>query len=594
MPTSPRHCPLSHPLPVLGARASRPLRRSMRLALALLLLCLALSPATQAQQDPTRRIGLSASRVALVIGNSTYTPGALRNPVNDATDMAAALKQVGFTVTLLRDADKAQIDSAVDTLTQQLRQGPETVGLFYFAGHGTLVDGHNYLLPVGTTINTRTDVKHRAVAAEWVLERMEETGNALNLLILDACRDNPFARQWRSGQQGLGTMSPGQGKQTLIAFATLPGKVAADLSGGRNSPYTTHLLQHLGAPGLDVGEVFQRVRVGVKRDTGGQQTPQEWTTMEGKFYLGAAPEVVTAPRLPERDPEEAAWQMVEQSTHVEDVKAFVQAYPKGRFATAAALKLRQLQRAAAGTQVAVGVPPEPVTSSGKTLRNALGMEFVRIPAGELRMGSEDKNAYDDEKPVHTVRLTRAFYLGKYEVTQGQWQEVMGSNPSLSTGDANRPVEQVSWDDVQAFLQRLNAREGGTPYRLPTEAEWEYAARAGSTTAYSFGTDAQQLGAYAWHSANAGSTTHPVGQKQPNAWGLHDMHGNVLEWVQDWYGAYTAAPAVDPQGPAAGAYRVVRGGSWLGSAGGCRSASRGEAPPGLRDGGLGVRLLRTAP
>ena len=591
MPPSPLLCPKTHTRLALGARASRPLRRSMRLALAML--CLALSPPTQAQ-DPQRRISLSHPRVALVIGNSKYTPGALRNPVNDATDMAATLTKLGFTVTRLLDADKAQIDSAVDTLTQQLRQGPETVGLFYFAGHGTLVDGHNYLLPVGTAINTPTDVKHRAVAAEWVLERMEETGNALNVLILDACRDNPFARQWRSGPQGLGTMSPGQGKQTLIAFATLPGKVAADLSGGRNSPYTTHLLQHLGAPGLDVGEVFQRVRVGVKRDTGGQQTPQEWTTMEGKFYLGAAPEAVTAPSLPVRDPEEAAWQMVEQTTHMEDVKAFVQAYPKGRFATAAALKLSQLQRAAAGTQVAVGVPPEPVTTSGKTLRNALGMEFVRIPAGEFRMGSKDKDADADEKPVHTVRLTRAFYLGKYEVTQGQWQEVMGSNPSRFPGDANRPVEQVSWDDVQEFIQRLNAREGGTPYRLPTDAEWEYAARAGSTTAYSFGNEVGQLGAYAWYDANAGGTTHPVGQKQPNAWGLYDMHGNVSERVQDWYGPYTAATAVDPAGPAAGATRVVRGGSWLRHARNCRSAyGYGAAPVALSD-GLGVRLLRTAP
>ena len=148
------------------------------------------------------------------------------------------------------------------------------------------------------------------------------------------------------------------------------------------------------------------------------------------------------------------------------------------------------------------------------------------------MGSDKGN--DDEKPMHEVRISKPFYLGKYEVTQGQWQAVMGNNPSRFKGDPNRPVEQVAWEDVQAFMRKLNAIEGGTTYRLPTEAEWEYAARAGTTTAYSFGDDPRLLGEYAWYSENAKGKTHPVGQKKSNAWGLHDMHGNVWEWVQDWY------------------------------------------------------------
>lgn len=172
-----------------------------------------------------------------------------------------------------------------------------------------------------------------------------------------------------------------------------------------------------------------------------------------------------------------------------------------------------------------------------SLVNSIGMQFVLIPAGEFQMGSE--TGYNDEKPVHTVRLTRPFYLGQYPVTQGQWQAVMGNNPSHFTSDPNRPVEYVSWDDVHQFIAKLNAREGVKLYRLPTEAEWEYAARARATTAYRFGSDEQQLAAYAWYDRNSGSTTHPVGQKQPNAWGLCDMHGNVWEWVQDWYGSYAA-------------------------------------------------------
>jgi formylglycine-generating enzyme required for sulfatase activity len=238
-------------------------------------------------------------------------------------------------------------------------------------------------------------------------------------------------------------------------------------------------------------------------------------------------------------------------------------------------------------------PPSPSASDDSSrLVNSLGMTFGRIPAGEFRMGSTDGDG--DERPVHTVRISQPFYLGIHAVTQGQWEAVMGTNPSRFTGDPNRPVEQVSWEDAQAFIGRLNAREGHTRYRLPTEAEWEYAARAGSTAAYYFGDDSRRLGEYAWYGENAGGQTHPVGTLQPNAWGLYDMYGNVWEWVQDWYGEYTAEPVTDPQGPAAGSVRVIRGGSWDSDARNCRSAGRAPIAPGTRSDDLGFRLLRTAP
>jgi formylglycine-generating enzyme required for sulfatase activity len=242
------------------------------------------------------------------------------------------------------------------------------------------------------------------------------------------------------------------------------------------------------------------------------------------------------------------------------------------------------------------------------------MVFMRVPAGEFLMGSDTGDS--GETPVHPVRISRPFYLSQHVVTQGQWQAVMGNNPSRSTGDSGLPVENVSWNDVQDFIRRLNARGGlGAPsgrsvlgrlfgsrraqeesvyYRLPTEAEWEYAARAGSTSAYSFGDDARQLGEYAWYFENAGGRTHLVGQKQPNAWGLHDMHGNVWEWVQDWYGPYAAESVPDPQGQASGSLRGYRGGSCSNLASDCRSARRGYNAPGYRHVYLGVRLLRTAP
>ena len=216
-----------------------------------------------------------------------------------------------------------------------------------------------------------------------------------------------------------------------------------------------------------------------------------------------------------------------------------------------------------------------------------GMEFVWVPAGEFRMGSTSEEADADEQPVTQVRISRGFWLGQYEVTQGQWEAVMGSNPSRFSGCGQCPVEHVSWNDAQEFIGRLNERSGGNRYRLPTEAEWEYAARAGTT-----GDRYGNLDAIGWYWNNSGVRTHPVGQKAPNAWGLHDMLGNVSEWVEDWYGDYPGGTVTDPRGPASGSRRVNRGGGWVINAGYCRSSLRRIGPPGIRIDNLGFRLLRT--
>jgi formylglycine-generating enzyme required for sulfatase activity len=230
----------------------------------------------------------------------------------------------------------------------------------------------------------------------------------------------------------------------------------------------------------------------------------------------------------------------------------------------------------------------------KTYTNSIGMEFVLVPAGSFMMGSpdSDKHAEKKEKPQHKVNISKPFYLGKYEVTQEQWEAVMGNNPSRDKGRTN-PVEKVSWNDAQEFIKRLNAREGHSRYRLPTEAEWEYACRAGTTTVYSFGDDADSLGRYAWYDDNSGKgpqhRTHPVGQKKGNAWGLHDMHGNVFEWVQDWYAYYYNSTGTDRLDPSIGDYFVCRGGNLNRSAEHCRSSYRdGETPDGRRV-GYGFRL-----
>lgn len=234
----------------------------------------------------------------------------------------------------------------------------------------------------------------------------------------------------------------------------------------------------------------------------------------------------------------------------------------------------------------------------KTWTNDLEMTFVLIPAGSFAMGSEHGDA--DEQPVRSVTITQPFYIGQFEVTQAQWFAVMENDPSQFTDDPQRPVENVSWEDAQEFISKLNLTQPsttelpGATYRLPTEAEWEYAARAGSTTAYAFGDDAAQLDAHAWYVDNAGDTTHPIGEKQPNAWGVHAMHGGVWEWVQDRYGPYPSEASAESVGPPPGMRRVLRGGSWLSPAEDCRAASRSHAHPAFRGSHVGFRLVSAIP
>jgi len=242
------------------------------------------------------------------------------------------------------------------------------------------------------------------------------------------------------------------------------------------------------------------------------------------------------------------------------------------------------------------VPPAAKLSN--RIANSIGTELILIPAGEFMMGSPDNasGAASYEKPQHRVQITKPFYLGAYPVTQAEYKRVIRKNPSHFQGDAQRPVEQVAWDDAQEFCCRLSEREGAT-YRLPTEAEWEYACRARSSGLWCFGEYAGLLEQYAWYDENSGTTTHPVGQKQPNAWGLYDMHGNVWEWCSDWWDAeyykqIAAKAAVDPAGPTRGSLRVLRGGSWYDVASCCRASYRFWFEPGLRYYCLGFRLLRT--
>ncbi len=236
----------------------------------------------------------------------------------------------------------------------------------------------------------------------------------------------------------------------------------------------------------------------------------------------------------------------------------------------------------------------------KEITNSIGMKLLLIPKGTFMMGSpESEQGRNVDETQHEVTISKDYYLGVYEITQAQYEKVMGKNPSLFQGaivgneNAYLPVDNVSWDVVVEFCKKLSdlpeEKKAGRMYRLPTEAEWEYACRAGSKTAYSFDDEEGLLPEYGWFSRNSSRRTHTVGLLEPNAWGLHDMHGNVWEWCSDWYEEYPKGAVSDPTGPKEGSDRVIRGGSWDYEAAHCRSANRNGRDPSFRFDYYGFRV-----
>lgn len=502
----------------------------------------------------------ASRRVALVIGNNEYQESPLKNPVNDASDMAVALKSLGFSVTLVKNGDRERMEQAIDAFGQSLK-GCE-IGLFYFAGHGAEVKGINYIFPVRAKINNEADVRYRAVDAGYVLAEMESAGAGTSIVILDACRNNPFTRRFRSGSRGLAVMDAPLG--SVVAFATAPGKVAAD-GAGRNGVYTKHLLENIRTPGLSIRNVLLKTRIGVVNETGRKQIPWDASSLMGEVFLAGPgngkPERVAMAPLP-REP-----------------KLF--------------LKKDKHKKGDALT--------EPMT----------GMEFMWVPSGCFQMGSDDGE--NDEKPVHEVCLD-GFWMGKFEVTNAQYRQYRESHDSkdykgYSLNGNEQPAVYVSWDDANAYAKWLSSMGTGK-FRLPTEAEWEYAARAGTQTVRYWGDDEKAACEYGnagdmgikslWNSqwgyfdCNDGFiATAPVGSFRPNDFGLYDMFGNVLEWGSEKYSkfAYSQHSHINPAYTGGGVDRNIRGGSWRSAPIHARSADRGRYKPDYKYIDLGFRLVR---
>ena len=500
----------------------------------------------RASRNAPAQVSEAGARVALVIGNAAYKSsaiGRLENPVRDAESVAKQLKAAGFAVELERDLREDAFHGALKAFKEDSRRA--ATAAFYYAGHGMEQKGVNYLIPVD--MKGPNDL-HDAVELDEVIEAMQ---SRRNLVFLDACRTPPGRARGPSVlSRGLAAVALETVGDILISYASAPKKPALDGDGGGNSPYAAALAEHLGTPGQRLADLLMRVRSTVEDATDGEQVPWQSGSLRMPFYfMPGNPTVDPPPPPPPPDPEGS-----------------------GQGGTVG------------GTR-----PSRPL--AGSSWKSPLGMEFVWIPAGRFLMGSpKGEEGRDGDEVQHEVRISRGYWLGKYEVTQGEWEAVMGGNPSYFRSCGSRcPVERVSWDDIQEFMRKLNERESrsGNKYRLPSEAEWEYAARAG-TAGLRYG----ELGEIAWYGGNSGDRTHPVGQKRANGWGLHDMLGNVWEWTADRYGRYPPGSVRDPEGPSSGSDRVARGGSWYSVARYVRSANRDIYFPGYRNYFIGFRLVRT--
>jgi formylglycine-generating enzyme required for sulfatase activity len=508
------------------------------------------------------------AKYALVIGNGAYTSiTRLNNPVNDANDMKAALEGLGFTVDLVLNGAQEQMESAVMRLRSRLSALRDSYGFFFYAGHAVQSGGENYLIPVDANIQSENFLRQKAVSVQAVLGELNDAGNALNIVVLDACRDNPYS--WaRSGSRGLQVVS-NQPADSIIVYATSAGNTADDNPSGRNGLFTSHLLANLKTPGLSVRDLFDKTGADVRQASGGKQIPAVYSQFFDVAYLGTRPSTVVPGPAPRPAP----------------------------------------------VQPITPPPERPIPDNMR-----------HIQGGTFTMGSPVEKAYysdiyyDNEFPQHRVTVN-GFYMGKYEVTQAEYQAVMGTNPSGNKG-SNLPVENVSWYDAIEYCNRRSEREGLTPaytidktrrdpnnrnnedtlkwtvtwnrasngYRLPTEAEWEYACRAGTTTpAYS----EAGLDDLAWWMSNTievDCRTQPVGTRMPNAWGLYDMYGNVFEWCWDWYGDYGSEAQTNPVGASSGTGRVRRSSStWTLEKVGWSACRADYTPSGVFD-GLGFRIV----
>jgi len=569
------------------------------------------------------------SKTALVIGNSNYSGklSKLQNPTNDAKDIKNALEDLNFEVVYTTDADQAKMDQKIREFTHKL-ESKKGIALFYFAGHGLEVDKKNYLVPLNANVSDKYKVKYQTIAVNEIVDRMQNSGTRLNMLILDACRNDPFHR----GGGGLAT--PQTAKGTLIAYATDPGGVAQDNPNEKNGLYTKYLLKALKAGDLNHADFFRKVKNDVYQASNGEQFPYVNDGTIGEFYFKINSDELKSTNKRKSYPKENStfsFDNISPSTfsltidptpydakvQITNIKSKYHdgiKLKKGNYNIKVSKSGYITKQGNIDLKSDITIPivldkEQVVYKETKPQISKIPIDkdtyiqpaMIKIKSGSFMMGSDDGDS--DEKPVHKVTIPNDFYIGKYEVTFKEYdkfcEDTGRSKPKdRGWGRGDHPVINVSWNDAKAYAKWLSKKTGKN-YRLPTESEWEYVARAGTTTKYSFGNSSSDLNSYAWYDKNSydkGSShpdygTHNVGTKQPNPWGVYDMHGNVWEWCEDWYiDNYNSTPRDGTAYNNKKDYKVLRGGSWDFNAGGLRSAYRVRGTAVGADDGSGFRLV----
>ena len=587
--------------------------------------CLMVLLVVAAAQWPTLAFS-QAKRIALVIGNKGYaTPvGPLRNPHNDITLVADALRAAGFEVLEpVREATRARLLQAVRLFALRLQAaGPDAVGFLYYSGHGAAIGSQNYLIPVDVEKPDSASLSDGGVPQREIIDRLAEIApNAVHYLVIDACRNN------LGGTKGpKGFLPENRRDGMLIAFAASPDKPASD-EGDKSGPYAAALAAELNSPERDDYLLFHRVRVAVDRATRGEQVPwiEDGMRREERVKLGTSalkelPAPTTATTF-SRAEVAAFCREIATNPSAAIVSSLREAYKGTPMAGCAEVRLAELKRQA----VAAGAPapppaarPEPATPRCDGVEVALGTggtgtggtacvkpgsgqsfkdcptcpEMVVVPAGSFMMGSPESEPGrgSDEGPQRRVTIAKPFAVGKFEVTFAEWDACVkaGQCGDEGWGNGRRPAINMSWYDAKQYVAWLSktTRES---YRLLSEAEWEYAARAGTTTSYSWGDDFDASLA----NSNKGETV-AVGEYAANHFGLHDMHGNVWEWVEDcWNDDYRGATS-DGTAQTSGecGRRVLRGGSWGDNPLNLRSAYRYRLASDYRFLSLGIRVGRS--
>ena len=485
---------------------------------------------------------------ALLIANSDYerSMGYLLQPVPEAMELKSALESIGFSVTLVKNANLEDMQKALAAFKAKTqREGG--YAFFHYGGHAVQVNGVNYLIPLKANLDDELSVGYRCVYVDEVMNSLR--GDA-NIVILDSCRNNPFAQSTHRGAGTRGLAAVGiKPSNSIIVYSAAAGQEAAD---GLFTPVLTKLITQKNKK---IETVLKEVRNEVFKQTGGKQKPGEYTELMGDVYLAGFD-------------------------------------------------------ASAPVQQAVYTPPvrqENRNNTGERTYRVNGVSFTMKPIAAVQGAVLGDNSRSNNQE-HSVSLS-AYYIGQTEVTQELWKAVMGSNPSRFTDSVKNPVEQVSWYDCIEFCNDLTAEIMGEEhcvykvrgssvtadfsqkgFRLPTEAEWEYAAMGEKRYQWA-GTDSEdRLKKYAWYNSNSGGKTHEVGQKEANGYGICDMSGNVWEWCWDWYSSGTPTSGQsDPTGAASGSLRVLRGGSWRLGANGAARAYRNFFSPDKSYDILGFRV-----